>query len=114
MPPVLVPFSVSPATVGDAVQLSCLATRGDSPMAMSWFAESHGRYWSSYSGRNRLPPGVTLTELSDRASLLVIPRVAPYHHGNYTCYVWNYAGDASLVVQLIVNGMFRFYFVFSL
>ncbi|XP_039283540.1 Down syndrome cell adhesion molecule-like protein Dscam2 isoform X10 [Nilaparvata lugens] len=116
--PVLAPFTIEPATVGDAVQLSCLATRGDVPMSMSWTAQhlgntraglvgntraNNGRHVGYTRTRASLPPGVTLTELSSRASLLTIARVAPFHHGNYTCHVWNRAGLAELSIHLTVN-----------
>nr|CAD7199658.1 unnamed protein product [Timema douglasi] len=99
--PVIVPFSFgdTPSNPDDVVQLTCLVTKGDSPLNVSW--EFRGPLTDE-----AIPRGVETTKLGDRTSVLMINPVMAEHQGNYTCYVVNSAGTDSHSATLTVNGMF--------
>lgn len=102
VPPQLSPFPTVPVSVGDAAQLACLASRGDSPLILTW------RYEHPPGQPQPPPPGLTVVPVSPFNSLLLISRVTPGHRGTYTCRAINRAGHDSHSMDLIVNGMFRF------
>lgn len=102
VPPLLTPFQVVPVMVGDAAQLSCLASRGDPPLNISW------SYVAPQGLPPEPPPGLSVVTLSTVNSLLLIPQVTPDHRGIYKCEASNLVGHDQHLMELIVNGMFRF------
>lgn len=106
VPPLLTPFQVVPVMVGDAAQLSCLASRGDPPLNISW------SYIAPQGLPPEPPPGLAVVTVSTVNSLLLIPQVTPDHRGIYKCQASNLVGHDQHLMELIVNGMFRF-FLFS-
>ena len=80
---------------GDFAQVSCIVTKGDEPLHISW--SFHGNDISSDLGITTMPMGV-------RGSALIIPSVGHKHRGNYTCQAKNLAGKRFETVELKVNG----------
>ena len=93
--PQLVPLSFGRdvADQGDFVQLSCIATKGDEPMIISW----------TFHGESGADPDIITTPIGNRGSMLVISSVGKDHNGNYTCTAKNDAGVASETAVLKVN-----------
>lgn len=80
---------------GDAAQVTCLVASGDQPLNISWSFEKQ-----SIS----VLPGVTVTKVGLKTSLLLIDPVKAVHRGNYTCTVRNPAGSANYTAGLHING----------
>ena len=80
---------------GGFAQVSCIVTKGDQPLAISW--SFHGSNITSDLGISTMPTG-------PMGSLLMIPSVGHKHRGNYTCKASNEAGVRSATVELKVNG----------
>ena len=95
--PVIVPFSFGRDIVnqGDFVQLTCVVTRGDRPLSITWSLK--GDIVSS-------DPTLTTTMLGTQASMLVISSVDYQHSGVYTCRAENPAGVTTYSTELKVNG----------
>lgn len=100
VPPLIVPFSFGdvPTNPGDAVQVNCLATKGDLPLEISWT-------FSSDTIDSSLHRDIMTTPLGPRASVLTINSISANHQGNYTCIVQNAAGRVEHAATLVVNGM---------
>lgn len=47
---------------------------------------------------------VTITQVDQFTSILVIESLTPEHNGNYSCVVRNQAAEVSHTHQLVVNG----------
>ena len=80
---------------GDFAQVSCIVSKGDEPLYLSW--SFHGNDISSDLGITTMPLGA-------RGSALIISRVGHKHRGNYTCQAKNDAGKRFETVELKVNG----------
>ena len=80
---------------GSFAQVSCIATKGDEPIAISW--TFHGTKISS-------DLGIITTPIGTRGSMLIISSVGYSHNGKYTCTAKNNAGQKSELVDLKVNG----------
>ena len=80
---------------GSFAQLSCVVTKGDEPLSLSWSFHGH----NLTSGR-----GITISNIGSRISMLVIASVGHKHMGTYTCLASNKAGSASHSATLKVNG----------
>ena len=95
--PEIIPFSFGKETVnqGDFIQLTCVVTRGDRPLSITWSLK--GELVSS-------GPTLTTTMLGTQASMLVISSVDYQHSGIYTCRAENIAGISSYSAELRVNG----------
>ena len=95
--PQIVPFSFGRDVVdqGDFAQLTCVVSRGDKPLSITWSLK--GDIISS-------DPTLTTTMLGTQASMLVISSVDYHHSGVYTCRAENAAGIISHSAELLVNG----------
>ena len=80
---------------GSFAQVSCIVTKGDQPLVISW--SFHGSNITSELGITTMPTG-------PMGSLLMIPSVGHKHRGTYTCKARNPAGVRSQSVELRVNG----------
>ncbi|XP_045464508.1 Down syndrome cell adhesion molecule-like protein Dscam2 isoform X3 [Harmonia axyridis] len=97
---VIVPPKVSPfyteetLHVGDRASLTCSVTKGDLPLTISWHKDG-----------NMVQPShsMSVTQVDQFTSILVIESLTPDHNGNYTCIVRNAAAEVSHMQQLLVN-----------
>ena len=96
-PPMMLPISFGSNVMseGDFAQVSCIVSRGDQPLTISW--TFHGNDISSELG-------IITTPIGNRGSMLVIGSVANHHRGNYTCTASNKAGVRQETASLNVNG----------
>lgn len=98
-PPVLAPLllSASVCDVGDYVQLTCIASRGATPIQFEWWL----------GGRQVHDDGdddVTQATVGEHTSLLLMQRVGEGQAGNYSCRARNQVGVAERRASLTVNG----------
>ena len=80
---------------GEFSQLSCVVSKGDEPLKLSWSFYGH----NLTSGQ-----GITITEIGSRISMLVINSIGHRHIGKYTCKAENNAGFVTRSASLKVNG----------
>lgn len=90
-------ISTSVCDVGDYVQLTCIASRGATPILFEWWLD--GR--QLHDGGDDV---VTQATVGEHTSLLLINRVGAGHAGNYTCRASNQVGVAERLDRLTVNG----------
>jgi hypothetical protein len=76
-------------------QLTCLVSRGDEPLRISWSLK--GDIISS-------DQSMTTTMMGSRVSMLMISGVGYQHSGTYTCKASNTAGFVTMSAELKVNG----------
>lgn len=81
----------------DVAQLTCLASKGDDPMTISW--TFHGAAITA-------DLGIVTTPIGGRGSNLLIIKVQHKHSGTYTCTAANGVGSISESIQLQVNGTY--------
>ena len=80
---------------GDFAQLTCVITRGDKPLSITWSLK--GDIINS-------DPTLTTTMIGTQTSFLMISSVDYQHSGTYTCRAENPAGVATHSAELKVNG----------
>ena len=77
-------------------QVSCIVTKGDEPLSISW----------SFHGSDITTDlGIMTAPIGNRGSMLIISSVGHRHRGNYTCTAKNEAATMSETVELKVNGI---------
>ena len=96
-PPQIIPFTFGkPVTdSGDFAQLTCVVSRGDMPVTITWSLKGQ----KLNSG-----PSITTTMVGTRTSMLIISDVDFTHIGEYTCRATNNAGSVTHSAVLKVNG----------
>ena len=96
-PPQIIPFTFGkPVTdSGDFAQLTCVVSRGDMPVTITWSLKGQ----KLNSG-----PSITTTMVGTRTSMLIISDVDFTHIGDYTCRATNKAGSVTHSAVLKVNG----------
>ncbi|KAK2583617.1 hypothetical protein KPH14_009555 [Odynerus spinipes] len=97
---VIVPPKISPFTadrdlhLGERTTLTCSVTRGDLPLTISWLKD----------GRSMGPSErVTVTNVDQYNSILMIESLSPDHNGNYSCVARNLAAEVSHTQRLVVH-----------
>ncbi|XP_034196077.1 Down syndrome cell adhesion molecule 2 isoform X7 [Osmia lignaria lignaria] len=97
---VIVPPKISPFTtdrdihLGERTTLTCSVTRGDLPLTISWLKD----------GRAMGPSErVTVTNMDQYNSILMIESLSPDHNGNYSCVARNLAAEVSHTQRLVVH-----------
>lgn len=97
MPPRIRPFEFESAVyAGEPVQITCLVTKGDKPLRISWYFHST-ELTSSQTG-------VFTSSMGDRSNILSIPVAGLSNGGNYTCVAHNAVGMDYYSAYLEVNG----------
>jgi hypothetical protein len=98
-PPDLLPLTFGRDVMdeGGFAQVSCIVTKGDQPLTISW--SFHGHNISS-------DLGIITTPIGRQGSMLMIPSVGHKHRGTYTCKASNSAGVRTETVELRVNGIY--------
>ncbi|XP_043495204.1 Down syndrome cell adhesion molecule-like protein Dscam2 isoform X12 [Polistes fuscatus] len=97
---VIVPPKISPFRtdldfhLGERTTLTCSVTKGDQPLSISWLKD----------GRSLGPSErVTVTNVDQYNSILMIESLSPDHNGNYSCVARNLAAEVSHTQQLMVH-----------
>ncbi|XP_043507614.1 Down syndrome cell adhesion molecule-like protein Dscam2 isoform X5 [Frieseomelitta varia] len=97
---VIVPPKISPFTadrdlhLGERITLTCSVTRGDLPLSISWLK----------NGRSMGPSErVSVTNMDQYNSILMIESLSPDHNGNYSCVARNLAAEVSHTQRLVVH-----------
>lgn len=92
------PFEFESAVfAGEPVQITCLVTKGDRPLRISWYFHSTELITSSQTG-------VYTSSMGDRSNILSIPSAGLSNGGNYTCVAQNAVGMDYHSAYLEVNG----------
>ncbi|KAK6627070.1 hypothetical protein RUM44_009547 [Polyplax serrata] len=78
---------------GERASLTCSVIKGDLPMSMAWLKD----------GRAVDARSVTITQLDQYNSILLIESLSQEHNGNYSCFARNAAAEVSYTTQLFVN-----------
>ncbi|XP_034940449.1 Down syndrome cell adhesion molecule-like protein Dscam2 isoform X4 [Chelonus insularis] len=97
---VIVPPKISPFTadhdlhLGERTSFTCSVTRGDQPVRITWLKD----------GRALGPSErVSITNVDQYNSILMIESLSPDHNGNYSCVASNPAAEVSHMQQLVVH-----------
>jgi hypothetical protein len=81
--------------VGDRASLTCSVVKGDLPLTITWRKD----------GRPIDPSQrMTVTQVDQYNSILVIDHLSADHSGNYSCVVRNSAAEVDNTQALLVNG----------
>ena len=85
----------APLSKGEEAALTCRASKGDTPMTISW----------AFDGRPVAgDAGVQVFSVGRRTSVLSIQSVEADHSGLYTCTATNAVGEAQHSARLTVKG----------
>ncbi|XP_024945332.1 Down syndrome cell adhesion molecule-like protein Dscam2 isoform X13 [Cephus cinctus] len=95
VPPKISPFTADrDLHLGERTTLTCSVTRGDLPLSISWLKD----------GRSMGPSErVTVTNVDQFNSILMIESLSPDHNGNYSCVARNLAAEVSHTQRLVVH-----------
>lgn len=94
--PRITPFAFeSPIFAGQAAQVTCLVSQGDTPLEILW---SFGNQVDLY----RL--GISTIKAGSKGSMLLIETAGYQHRGNYTCTAKNSAGTTEFTTILNIHG----------
>lgn len=97
-PPSIYPFSIeSGVRLGERLGLQCLVTKGDTPLSIHWLKDEDEVLSLEL-------PALTVRNLGEFSSTLMIEQLSTEHGGRYTCQASNRAATASHSVMLAVNG----------
>ena len=97
-PPEILPFTFGKTILdeGDFAHVSCIITKGDMPISISWSLQGDQASVSDSS--------ISTSQAGPRASFLSINSVSHRHTGVYTCTASNNAGTSTFSTELKVNG----------
>ena len=85
----------APLSTGEDAALTCRASKGDTPMTISW----------TFNGQPVADGmGVRVISAGSRTSFLTVESVQAAHSGEYTCTATNAVGKASSSARLTVKG----------
>lgn len=96
VPPKLGPF-VSDRTLhlGERATLTCSVIKGDLPLTISWLKDG-----KPVDPKHRL----SINQVDQFNSILLIESLSPEHNGNYSCQARNPAAGVFQTQRLVVNG----------
>ncbi|ALC40438.1 Dscam, partial [Drosophila busckii] len=100
-PPILAALSLSMSVcdVNDYVQLTCIASRGATPIHFEW--RLNGK--ALHDDDETEAAAATQATVGEHTSLLLINKAQAQHAGNYTCQARNHVGVAQRAAWLTVN-----------
>ncbi|KAG8327858.1 hypothetical protein J6590_009661 [Homalodisca vitripennis] len=101
LPPAITPFSFGELSLGERVRVTCSVKRGDPPVTINWFKDSHPLDSESFPDSDL----TIIRDLEDFSSVLAIPHVDSRHSGNYTCMASNPAKRALYTATLLVTAV---------
>lgn len=109
VPPKLNPFpsSILQLNVGDRASLTCSVIKGDLPLPVMWRKNGHIINAAQHQQ-------VSIKQVDQYNSILVIENLGHDHSGNYSCHVQNSAAAAEISQTLLVNGKNINKYVFGL
>lgn len=90
-------FGDEPLNAGDTASLTCIVTKGDSPLEIEWMFNSESIDLVQHE--------IIVSENGKRTKQLTIDSVHARHAGEYTCIASNNAGSTSRSAILTVNGI---------
>lgn len=82
--------------VGERASLTCSVIKGDLPLTITWSKNKRLL--------NKAKDQMSITQVDQYNSLLVIDGVAPHHSGNYSCLARNPVAEEIISQHLTVNG----------
>lgn len=99
-PPLLAALSLSTSKcdVNDYVQLTCIASRGATPIRFEWRLNERPLHDDDED------TDATQATVGEHTSLLLINKAQAHHAGNYSCRASNHVGVAQRHALLTVNG----------
>lgn len=97
VPPKLSPFpaTINQLNVGDRASLTCSVIKGDLPLTITWRKDNRNVDSSQH---------ISVKQVDQFNSILVIDTLGPDHTGNYSCHVRNMASEVEMSQSLLVNG----------
>lgn len=97
VPPKISPFhsTMLSLNVGDRASITCSVQKGDTPLHIKWLKNG---ILVDPSQR------ISVTQVDQYNSILVIEQLSDSHSGNYSCFVSNQAGEVESSQALLVNG----------
>lgn len=90
-------FGDEPLNAGDTASLTCIVTKGDSPLEIIWMFNNEPI--------DPIQHEIIVTETGKKTKQLTIDSVHARHVGEYTCIASNNAGSTSRSATLVVNGI---------
>lgn len=81
--------------VGDRASMTCSVQKGDTPLKIKWLKNG------IHVDNSQM---VSVTQVDQYNSILVIEQLLDSHSGNYSCVVSNLAGEVESSQALLVNG----------
>lgn len=102
-PPLLAALSLSTSMcdVNDYVQLTCIASRGATPIRFEWRLNERPLHDDDEES------DATQATVGEHTSLLLINKAQAHHAGNYSCRASNHVGVAQRHALLTVNGKWQ-------
>uniref|UniRef100_T1JP64 Down syndrome cell adhesion molecule n=1 Tax=Strigamia maritima TaxID=126957 RepID=T1JP64_STRMM len=96
VPPKLVPFTFQDEFLSEGmlVRVSCVVSRGDLPLSISWLKDGE---------KLATELAISIRKFDEYSSVMSIDPVTINHAGNYTCTAQNHAGVATHTAQLTVR-----------
>uniref|UniRef100_T1JIV1 Ig-like domain-containing protein n=1 Tax=Strigamia maritima TaxID=126957 RepID=T1JIV1_STRMM len=101
--PMISPFSFADnLKEGMRAGVTCLITQGDFPIKIEWLKDNKpiGSHLA-----------ISIRNIDEYTSNLVITSIAPRHNGNYTCIATNAAASVQYTARLLVKGKSTFNFL---
>lgn len=97
MPPKINPFHSTTLllNVGDRASITCSVIKGDTPLSVKWLKNG---VLIDPSQR------ISVTQVDQYNSILLIEQLSASHSGNYSCVVSNPAAEVESTQALLVNG----------
>lgn len=97
VPPRLSPFqtSILQLNMGDRASLTCSVVKGDLPLTINWRKDSRPIDPTQH---------MSVKQVDQYNSILVIDNLGSDHTGNYSCVVRNSAAEVENSQALLVNG----------